>query len=156
MWDKMIEKFFSIFFNVICILMILTVVYQIASRPLGIVNSWTEELSRWLFVWACFLGSAYYVKIKGHIVVDLINEVPFLRNISRKCSPLLNAIILLFYIFMTYAAFEFVQYFGGRYSSGIRVPERFLYVSLFVSFLLMSIFQFLNMIADFRQEKRIT
>lgn len=51
------------------------VLLQISQRYFSLFPTpWTEEMSRYLFVYLTFLGSALLIKEKGHITVDLIVE----------------------------------------------------------------------------------
>lgn len=54
---------------------VLLVLLQISQRYFSLFPTpWTEEMSRYLFVYLTFLGSALLIKEKGHITVDLIVE----------------------------------------------------------------------------------
>lgn len=54
---------------------VVLVLVQIAQRLLPLPTMlWTSELSRYLFVYLTFIGSALLVKEKGHIAVDLLME----------------------------------------------------------------------------------
>ena len=43
----------------LCIFL-LTVVYQMLSRYLGIAATWTEDVSMYSFIWAVFMGAALW------------------------------------------------------------------------------------------------
>lgn len=51
------------------------VLLQIIQRYVAVFSiPWTEEMSRYLFVYLTFIGSALLIKEKGHIVVDVLME----------------------------------------------------------------------------------
>ena len=78
------------------------VLLQITQRYVGIFSiPWTEEMSRYLFVYLTFIGSALLIKEKGHIVVDVLMErVP--RRPRFVVYVLVELIMLAFlYIFIS-------------------------------------------------------
>ncbi|WP_405098456.1 TRAP transporter small permease [Oceanobacillus sp. FSL H7-0719] len=53
--------------------MIIIIIYQVFSRQIfSTTPSWSEEVSRLLFIWVSFLGIAYGFKEKLHIALGLI------------------------------------------------------------------------------------
>lgn len=46
---------------------LLTVVYQMLSRYLGIAATWTEDVSMYSFIWAVFMGAGAMVLEKKHL-----------------------------------------------------------------------------------------
>lgn len=78
------------------------VLLQITQRYVEIFSiPWTEEMSRYLFVYLTFIGSALLIKEKGHIVVDVLMErVP--RRPRFVVYVLVELIMLAFlYIFIS-------------------------------------------------------
>lgn len=97
-------------------------------------NSWSEELSRYLFVWFVYITASFAIYKGAHIRIDaLINVYP------RKLRPYIMFIGDL--IFLLYAAV--VAYFGGKYtlklfqtgqvSMGMRVLMGYMYAAIPVS-----------------------
>ncbi len=53
--------------------MVIIIIFQVFSRQIfSYTPSWSEELSRVLFVWVAFLGIAYGFKEKLHIALGLV------------------------------------------------------------------------------------
>lgn len=78
------------------------VLLQIIQRYVPIVSvPWTEEMSRYLFVYLTFIGSSLLIKEKGHIVVDVLMErVP--RRPRFVVYVLVELLVLAFlYIFIS-------------------------------------------------------
>jgi TRAP-type C4-dicarboxylate transport system permease small subunit len=142
--EKVLDHIFTVLFSVVFFLMLLAVAYQIIARTLGISNTWTEELSRWLFVWICFLGAAYFVKKKQHIIVDLILEVRILKKISKYSEIFFRVLMLSFFLVLAIGGIQYIMQFGGKLSAGLRIPERVLLLSAPVSFILMCAFELWN------------
>ncbi|WP_153393763.1 TRAP transporter small permease [Ornithinicoccus halotolerans] len=81
---------------------VLLVLLQIAQRLLPIPTMlWTSELSRYLFVYLTFIGSALLVKEKGHIAVDLLMErLP--ARVRAVVLVLVDLVVLAFlYVFIS-------------------------------------------------------
>lgn len=77
------------------------VLLQISQRYFSLFPTpWTEEMSRYLFVYLTFFGSAYLIKEKGHIAVDVVMEqLP--RKLQLAVYVLVQAVIFLFlYVFI--------------------------------------------------------
>jgi TRAP-type C4-dicarboxylate transport system permease small subunit len=81
---------------------IVLILLQISARYLPFVRiQWTEELSRYLFVYLTFIGSALLINQKGHIVVDvLIDRLP--RMLRLATYVLVQVAVLAFlYLFVS-------------------------------------------------------
>ena len=78
------------------------VLVQIIQRYVPfVVVQWTEEMSRYLFVYLTFIGSALLIKEKGHIVVDVaVEQLP--RRLQLVVYVLVQVAVLAFlYIFVS-------------------------------------------------------
>ena len=135
-----IDKVFQLILAYALLGTVLIVVWQILSRNLSITNTWTEEASRWLFVWTCFIGASYFGFKNDHIIVDLVQEIRVLRLGAQKCEILFKLLTLVFYILIAIGGIRYVMNYGGKTSGGLRLPFRVLYYSCPVSFVLMSVF----------------
>ena len=54
---------------------LLTVVYQMFSRYLGIAATWTEDVSMYSFIWAVFMGAGAMVYEKRHFAFTSISDM---------------------------------------------------------------------------------
>ena len=54
---------------------LVTVVFQILSRYLGIAAVWTEEVSMYSFIWATFLGAGAMVYESRHFAFTSISDM---------------------------------------------------------------------------------
>jgi len=58
-------------FMAILVTMVLQVTFRyVLSTPL----TWTEELARYLYIWACFLGAPVALRRGNHIVITVVSE----------------------------------------------------------------------------------
>jgi len=124
---KFLDDFLVGFSLTMLVAMTIIILYQVFSRQFfNYTPSWSEELSRVLFVWVAFLGIAYGFKEKLHIGVGLVAEL------------LPEAIQTAFDIFakiMIIALGGIMIYYGGYFTSlmmdstlpGLRLPSSLLY-----------------------------
>lgn len=143
--DKFLEKYtfleervliFSLVFNT---LLIFT---QIIMR--GAFNaslSWSEELSRYVFIWQIWLGADLAYAYHEHIRVEMIyNWLP--NDKARWALDIFVDILwLAFNIFLTYKGTHLCQSMASRHalSSGMRLPLIYVYAALPVSSFFLSL-----------------
>ena len=133
---------YSLAFNVILVFT------QIIMRSVfNFSLSWSEELSRYIFIWQIWLGTSMAYKYKQHIKVELIFDI-FKSKKSHKIINLMVSIIWLgFNIFLTIKGVELLISMNNRnvLSSGMRLPLVYIYASLPISSFMVS----LRIILDF-------
>ena len=100
---------------------------------------WSEELSRFLFIWLIFIGASYAALKKSHIYIET-----FFMILPKKVKPYArligNVVWLLFSIFACYLGIDqtLAIYNTAQLSPGMQIPLYFVYVSIPLGFLLMS------------------
>lgn len=141
-----VDKFFYFVLAYALLAIVLIVVWQILSRNLSITNTWTEEASRWLFVWTCFIGASYFGFKNDHIIVDLVREIRILRIGAEKCEVFFKILEAVFYVLIAIGGIMYVMNYGGKISGGVRLPYKVLYYSCPVSFAVMSVFSVYNLV----------
>ncbi|WP_431803764.1 TRAP transporter small permease [Halobacillus andaensis] len=110
--------------------MVLIIVVQVFSRQIfSYTPSWSEELSRVLFVWVSFLGIAYGFKEKLHIGVGLVvNMLP--EQVQKGFDYLAKVIVIGLGIFMIYFGWQFTMLMGASTLPGLGLPSSVLYASI--------------------------
>jgi TRAP-type transport system small permease protein len=90
--DRTLDALMILLLSAIVVLVLL----QIFQRYFALFPTpWTEEMSRFLFVYLTFLGSALLLKEKGHITVDVVVEhLP--RRLQLGVYVLVQLLLLLF------------------------------------------------------------
>lgn len=117
------------------------VTYQVLSRYVGFVPRfiWTQEISRFCFIWMVFLGAAIGVRRQTHFQIDV-----FPSTMPRWAQRLVVAFVALVTAAVVAAAllggYEFFQIGFRRTSttSGIRLA--WVYLAIPVSFVFMAVF----------------
>ena len=126
---------------ILMLAMLVIVSWQVLARQIGVVSVWTEEMSRWVFVYLSFAGFALLSVYDNHIRVDALLEFRPIRRISRLLSPVIHLLGLFFYIAVTYASFALIDRFGDAPSASIGVTMRVLYYAPPTAFTVAAILQ---------------
>jgi len=108
--------------------MTIVIIHQVFSRQiLDHTPSWSEELSRVLFVWVAFLGVAYGFKEKLHIGVGLVVKM-LPKKLQTFFEYLAKLLIIGFGILMIYYGWHFTTLMGSSTLPGLRLPSSILYI----------------------------
>ena len=103
--------------------------------------SWTEELSRYIFIWQTWLGTSIALKYKQHIRVEILINI-FKKAKNKKILEIsVNLIWIAFSIFLLYGCTLLCKSMIARnvLSSGMRIPLVFVYSCLPISSLIVLI-----------------
>lgn len=101
--------------------------------------AWTEELSRYLFLWAIWIGASYGVKTRSHVRLTVLTS-----RFSKKVQDGINVVVwflwLAFTIFLVTKGFELVSIFlaSGQTSTAMHIPMWIAYASVPVGCTLMT------------------
>lgn len=108
--DKILDflegPFCAALFGVVVILVLIQVVF----RAIGVSSSWTEEIARYLNVWAIYIGCSRCVRDSKHLSVDIL---PLALHGKAKVwlSIVVDVISLVFFVY--------VAYFGVQMLNGL-------------------------------------
>ena len=110
-------------------ILIVPVTLQIISRYTALIPSWiwTEELSRFLFIWMVMLGAMIGIREHSHFEVDVWPDLPpkptaWLRIISHLC-------VLGFALVFVWWGVEFVRFGWNQTSELADLPMGFIFVA---------------------------
>ncbi len=91
-------------------ILVVPVSLQIISRYTQLIPSyiWTEELSRFLFIWMVMLGAMVGIKEGTHFEVDIWPELGRRANAMLKIVS--NLLVLIFALVFVYWGIKFVEF----------------------------------------------
>lgn len=114
-------------------LMVIVIIIQVFSRQFfNYTPSWSEELSRMLFVWIAFFGIAYGIKEKLHIgVTFFVNMLP--DRIQDVFDYFAKVLVIGFGFLLIYYGWEFTILMSNSTLPGLNVPSSVLYAILPIS-----------------------
>ncbi len=131
--------------------MVCVTIAQIVYREFFKALQWSEEVCRYLLVWATFLGASSVYKEGSHITIT------FLQGFF---SPKAQRYIRIFVHVLCAAAFCAVVYFGFGFamkqmqlSPSLRIPMKYMYLSIPIGFGLMLIHAVNSIIDEVSQLK---
>ncbi|MBM7608808.1 TRAP-type C4-dicarboxylate transport system permease small subunit [Lysinibacillus composti] len=154
--DEHIETYLSatllIFFSILC-------VFQVVMRYIFNESlTWSEELSRYAFVWFVYTSAAYAVRYQRHVKFN------FLVYLLHKISPVYSQILKIIALFCWIAFLLFVDYYSiqtvinqfnlGQVSPANRIPMYIVYLGLPLGALLMTFRVSQHIINSFIELKR--
>jgi TRAP-type C4-dicarboxylate transport system permease small subunit len=128
--DKHVEELLmAISLSGVVIMMAVHVFFRyVVKSPL----TWSEEATRYLFIWFVFLGISYGIKNDTHIRVNII------ETLYPKVVPIFNKIqfivTTLFVLYLLPASYKVLQQVNMRHqiSAGLHLPMEYVYGSLFL------------------------
>ena len=111
---------------------------QIVCRLADNALAWSEEATRYLMVWATFLGASCVYKRMGHINVTLLQAmVPnsFQTVMRAACHMLCVAFALLAVVH----GVDYMEMQSTQLSAALRIPMSWVYLAIPVGFSIMSV-----------------
>ena len=110
-------------------ILIVPVTLQIISRYTALIPSWiwTEELSRFLFIWMVMLGAMIGVRESTHFEVDVWPDLkPKATALLRIVS---NVFVLVFALVFVWWGFEFLRFGWNQNSELAELPMGFIFAA---------------------------
>jgi len=144
--DNFEDEVASLLMMAITVILIL----QICTRYfLGDPLSWTEEVSRHLFVWLVFFGTSGAIRDRSHIAVDLVNAhlPPRTRLVVMLGS---NILVLFFLVNLLYWGARAVGRMWSLQTATLEIPFGLVYTVFPITATLMII----RTLAQMRQDVR--
>ena len=106
---------------------------------------WAEEANNFLFVWMGYLGFAYVMGNDAHIKVTLI-EGRLPCRVRRLARIVGNAVVVTTCFWLVWPTFRVLPQL--HISAAMKLPEKYVYAILPVSFLLMGIHALNNLFRE--------
>jgi TRAP-type C4-dicarboxylate transport system permease small subunit len=133
---KKLDKTLGGILVLLMFLMVVSVLWQVFSRYLlNSASSFTEELSRFLFIWIGILGAAYAAGQQTHLAIDILP--PKLNPVNRVRLRIgINVLIILFSLTVLVIGggnLVYVNYLLGQYSAALNLPLSFVYLVVPIS-----------------------
>jgi TRAP-type C4-dicarboxylate transport system permease small subunit len=121
-------------------IMVITVTWQVITRYLlSAPSSYTAELSTFLLIWISLLGSAYALRLRAHLGIDLISRRLQAAGKSRIQAISYVAVIVFSSLVLVYGGLRlvYVTLYLDQLSAAFRVPMGYIYLAVPLSGLLM-------------------
>ena len=139
------EKITLFFFIIMCISLFL----QLFSRFIGKPLVFTEEISRYSYVWIVFIAMSLAIKTNDHIAIDFFkNKLP--GRIQKILNVLINFCSVLFFIYLTFYGIQYVTFTKTSLTPALEIPMMVVTVSLPIGFALSAIRSVIRLIQSLK------
>lgn len=149
---KQIDNILARFLVLIMAVMVLNVLWQVASRfLLGSPSSFTDELARYLMIWIGILGAAYISGRNLHVAIDVLPS-KFSQPTQNTLILIVRMLIILFCLLVMVIGgvkLVYITYVLGQNSPALQVPLATVYIVIPISGLLIIYYK----IADILEKK---
>jgi len=110
-------------------ILIVPVTLQIISRYTALIPSWiwTEELSRFLFIWMIMLGAMIAVREGTHFLVDVWPELD--PRPAAQLQIVANVFVLAFALVFVWWGVRFVRFGWDQTSELAELPMTFIFIA---------------------------
>lgn len=140
-WKKMVNEIELNLSTIIMIVMLVICTLGVFCRY--ILNnslSWTDEVSRFLFMWLAFLTAGYAVVVRSHLVVNVLTTFVIKdKPVAKKILTVINNLIwIAFSLFLAHRGYLVLQN-TVELSPALKIPMKLVYACLPVGCVLMSL-----------------
>jgi len=137
---KKVDNALEIFLVVIMSMLVMDVVWQVASRYLfGDPSSFTDELAVFLLIWVGMAGAAYVKGKNEHLAIDILPDKLSPKGKNRLLT-FINLFIIIFSatIMVTGGGWlAYTRFSMGQVSSALQLPVGYVYLIVPISGILM-------------------
>lgn len=114
--------------------------------------AWGEEISRFIFVWLCFLAAGYISRNGRHIGVDVIRELfpPLFKKIMMIIVDMLTLFVLLLFLNASIDVLKTIVLFGDKGLTA-NISMAWLHAAPVVGYSLMCLRTIQNLVWKFRR-----
>lgn len=104
--------------GVMLAIFLVTVVIQMFSRYLGMVATWTEDVSMYSFIWASFMGAGAMVHVRQHFAFTSISDSIKNQKAKDILSIVITLVMMAFSVLMLYYGIQItIQFWNYRWTS---------------------------------------
>lgn len=117
--------------------------------------TWSDEATRYLFIWVSLIGASIGVEQGSHANVSVF--VDLLPKGMRKYAYIIaNALCVFFCIVLVYTGIQLVVAQSNQVSAAMRINMSFVYSAIPVSFALMGINFIVNIVKLLSEDNQVT
>ncbi|UCZ53863.1 TRAP transporter small permease [Bacillus shivajii] len=122
---------------------IVVVTIQILTRFLPFSAVWTEELTRFLFIYAVAFGAPVAMKRHEFISIDFIYNI-MSERVSKYYQAFTSLVVVAASFFIAYHGYTFMQVGQGQTSATMAIDMSWIHASIGLSMLFIGFYAFIN------------
>lgn len=139
---KWLDKYFeeAVLVILLCLMMLIMGVQVTARYVLGSSLSWSEEITRFLFIWSGFLSASFCVKKGASVKIEqLVSAFP--RKVTHILRVISYTVEIIFFTYLIPFAVSYVQsaVTSKQLSPACGIPMYFIQFATLFSFVLCDI-----------------
>lgn len=150
---KTVDKFFAFLTSIAFLAFIGAVLIQVFSRTfLPTTPSWTEEVSRYFFIYSVAFAAGLAVRNNSYVAVDiLVSHIP--EKVKKYYQVVLNVFLGIFALFFeTKCVFKFAFLKARMVSTALEIPMQYIYFALVILFGMLTLSYFCQAVLVLRDE----
>ncbi len=128
---------------------------QIICRVFFNALSWSEEVARYLLIWATFIGASCVYKTGGHVSVNFLQDM-LPEKTHTALQTLVHLLCSIFFIIATYYGVKYIGRQGSQLSAALRIPMRYMYAAIPINNFIMLLHAVDMIIQGFMPKKGVT
>jgi len=133
------NNFMSKLIFILVILLLILSLFQVFFRYIfNFSISWTEELSRYVFIWMVLLSGFFTVQEKLNVRFDMILNL-FTSSYSKWLNICIDILIAMFLLSIFIFGVKFSVFSMGQRTPALNIPKGYIYIALPIGSLLMFI-----------------
>lgn len=132
------ENLEEIIMVVLCAIMACIMILQVIMRyAFRNSLSWSEELTRFLFIWSSFLSISFCTRKRLNIQITMLLEA-LPEKVRAILMIVVDVILVCLFAYLTPSAISYLQQTisNGQLSTALRIPMAVVYLSPVVGFIL--------------------
>jgi TRAP-type C4-dicarboxylate transport system permease small subunit len=145
-----LDKWLEVLLSVLLGLMVLNVLWQVASRYiLNNPSIFTDELARYLLIWIGLMGAAYASGKNMHVAIGLL-KTKLNQKQQKIQEKFIHFLIIFFAIFVLIiggARLVYISFQLGQESSSMQIPLGYVYLALPLSGLLICFYSLSDLLS---------
>ena len=147
--EKVLLGILALLFAVMVIALFFQIVMRFVFKN---ANTWSEELTRYSFVWLSMLGASVATRRSKNMDVDfLVKKMP--RTLRIVNTIFTKSLIIAFLLVITIYGVSLVGITFKQLSPGLRIPMAYMYGAVPAGGALMLMFTIENIIRDIKNSK---
>lgn len=100
---------------------LVTVVWQMLSRYMGIAATWTEDVSMYSFIWSVFMGAGAMVYEKRHFAFTSVRDMLKSEKLKSVLGIIISVLMLIFAVLMVYYGIQVTKQFWNY--TWVNIPK---------------------------------
>ncbi len=153
-WMNKVDGVLKILIGLDFLILFILNVGQIASRSIiGISSVLIPDISRLLFIWMVFLGTASIYKNKHHLIIEFV-KLKLPARLQHQLSVLTDLVMMIFFAILIRAGWRMMMIRMDIPYTGWEVPTGYAYLAVPVSAFLMLLFTLSSLYCRWRPATR--